>query len=764
MGKELTYSEKTGGRTVKTVLQKELGLSEKEISRLKFDGEILLNDEKVRVDRIMQEGDVLKAVFPEDRTDTVTGKELNVPVLYEDEDLVVLDKPAGMVVHAVHEHQDDSLGSRLQAHYHAQGQDLQVRAVGRLDEYVSGVIVYAKNRPAAARLSEQRMKGTLKKTYTAVAEGFFREREGRIDAPTVKKEGQARRETGREGKQAVTLYRVMQEYETDEGSYSLLEIQTETGRTHQIRTHMQSVGHPLAGDALYGGKAVHIKRPALHAGRIVLRTPFTGEMLDITSPLPEDMKKLLGTGRCVYTRPADIPVPVRKHRGLRAAAGIAAAALMCFGGFRMYGNLSMVNTPRQDEKRTDIYNRLNTVFTEENTFEYGMPVTAEELIRETNGYTETVTEIDPMRADAQTAVIRTIDLASGVARTFTKTVEITDTQPPVIELKSERVTVRYGVSYDPLTNILSVTDPVDGELVFSEDSGRGTYTLSSLTDISGPGTHAVTVEAVDVNGLKSTAVFRIDVEEPADSTPPVVTVRKAAVYITEGDAYSLQDNIYSVTDDTDGVLAYSETASDGSYTITGSFDPAEAGSYVITVTARDRSGNTGTESFTVYVQEKAQPSPAPSSVPAESAAPAVIPAEVQGDAYTTIHGYLTGSLGLNHAAACGIMANMYRESSYNPAAWNPAGYFGICQWGGGRYDGLFSFCEANGLDAYSLSGQLAFLGYELTGSYRRVYDQLLGVEDSPEGAYSAGYIFGMQFEVSGEYNAVRAGESAQNMY
>ena len=762
MGRTLIYKE-TGNteRSVGMILAKELGLSPKEISRLKFDGEILLNGEKARTDRRVRTGDEIRAVFPEDEAVEYSGAVMEPEILYEDEDMVIVNKPAGIPVHASGGHQEDSLGTALQAYYHGKGRDLTVRVIGRLDAYVSGTVVYALNKPAAARLSEQRHKGELIKTYTAVTEGIPKPEEGTIDLPIIKQEGQRARRIDRSGRKAVTHYRVIRENETDTMTYAVLHVRPETGRTHQIRAHMQAIGHPLAGDALYGGHVKDIGRPALHAETISLYSPFSGNQVAVTAPLPEDMKRLIGKGEMTWSEPPEEKgKPV--HRPLRSVIVLALGAFLAFGGIWLYERMeaNRAITRQEVPDLREIYKRLNAEFIDDEIIEYGDEIHAEDLVCTANGVVETVQDIDPMRTGGQTAVIRVIDLSSGTGRTFTKHVTVADTQLPSITLQKEQYVQELGSVFSPLSNVLEVTDPVDGQLAYSADPVPGSWTVSGIPSDGKPGTYTITVTAVDRNGNHSLETFELVIQAVMDTAPPVVTLRTAEVWVTAGEGYDPADNVYSVMDGTDGALGYSDVLQAGNWMLETGFDPAKSGDYPVTVSAMDRSGNIGQESFVIHVQD-------PAPVNDETAqTEAVTPPAVtdQGDACSTIQYYLMNNLGLNRAASCGVLANIYRESSYRPDAWNPAGYYGLCQWGGARYDRLFSWCSENGLSGDTLEGQLGYLGYELSGPYRSVLDQLLALEDSEECAWQAGYIFAMQFEVSGTANAERAGQYAQELY
>ena len=283
---EITIEHKENGLPIKTVLSKCVGLSRREISRLKFMHGLILNGEECRVTEMVHTGDVVTLIFPEKDIAHAVRLLQKPDILYEDEDLVIVYKPAGMVCHPTHEHLDDDMGTVLQSYY---GDSFTIRAVGRLDKDVSGIMVYAKNQPAAARLSKQRQEEVLHKIYYAVAEGIFTEKKGTLTYSLKRVEGCKDRKVCEDGKLCITDYEVVKEY----GNHSLLKIAIRTGRTHQIRAGMAQAGHPLAGDALYGGKKEYIARPALHCGELSLKQPFTGKEIHVVADLPQDMYHLL---------------------------------------------------------------------------------------------------------------------------------------------------------------------------------------------------------------------------------------------------------------------------------------------------------------------------------------------------------------------------------------------------------------------------------------------------------------------------------------
>jgi len=272
------------------ILQRVLHFSRREISRLKFQGEILVNGSRVHVHACLKPGDVLIARFPQDQAASSPSVDGFRPeVLLDDPDFVIVNKPAGMPVHPGHGHLEDSLGTRLTSWYAASGEAMAIRAVGRLDLEVSGAMLYAKSQPSAARLSRERQDGRLRKTYLAVVCGRPAPEAGTIDLPVARIEGDRRRGTSPEGKRAVTFYRTLASWKTADGWRSLVRVRILTGRTHQIRLHFSLAGYPLLGDALYGSASAEIARPALHCAGIVLRTPFSDLPAAASAPLAADM-------------------------------------------------------------------------------------------------------------------------------------------------------------------------------------------------------------------------------------------------------------------------------------------------------------------------------------------------------------------------------------------------------------------------------------------------------------------------------------------
>ncbi|MBE6109150.1 MAG: RluA family pseudouridine synthase [Erysipelotrichaceae bacterium] len=283
---QIEITEEMNGLAIKTVLSRFLGLSRREISRLKFSGGIIYKGENARVTQPVETGDLIELTFPDQDTAAAVVLSGKPEILYEDGDLVIVNKPAGMPCHPSHEHLDDDMGTLLQNYY---GGSFRVRPIGRLDKDVSGIMLYAKNQPSAARLSRQRAELVLHKEYTAIAEGIFENKKGTLTYSLAKVSGHRDRKVTEGGQKCVTDYEVIGEY----GNRSLLRISIVTGRTHQIRAGMAYAGHPLCGDRLYGGDTDHIRRAALHCSHLHLKQPFTQKEISLDLPLPDDMKALL---------------------------------------------------------------------------------------------------------------------------------------------------------------------------------------------------------------------------------------------------------------------------------------------------------------------------------------------------------------------------------------------------------------------------------------------------------------------------------------
>ncbi len=275
------------GRTVNDFLRRGQGVSYRLIKKLKREvppGGIYRNGAHVRTIDPVQTGDQLLLRWREEGAGPAASAE-TVQVLYEDEALIVFNKPWDMPCHPAKRHQGDTLGNVFAARCAAAGQTLPFRAVNRLDKDTTGIVVAAKNQFAASRLA-----GQVEKQYLAILCGIPQPPTGTVDAPIGRVDPvHILRQVSPDGQQAITHYETLAAAE----NYSLVRLWLETGRTHQIRVHMAHIGHPLAGDALYGGDNRIIERQALHCAACRFAHPVSQKEVKILAPLHEPFKKAL---------------------------------------------------------------------------------------------------------------------------------------------------------------------------------------------------------------------------------------------------------------------------------------------------------------------------------------------------------------------------------------------------------------------------------------------------------------------------------------
>lgn len=281
------------GLEVNTILRRHLHLSGTVLRRVKWleDG-ITVDGTRVTVRYRVQAGQELSVRLTDP---TPTSGTVPTPgpldLIFEDEDVVVVNKAPGVLVHPSHGHFSDTLGNFLMYHYQETGQECDFHPVHRLDKGTSGLLVVAKHPHAQEQLKQQLHTDQFQRVYLAVCDGHPPSSHGTVDAPIGVVEGPpTARQVCAQGQSARTHYRVLQAWDTG----SLVELMLDTGRTHQIRVHMAHLGCPLTGDFLYGREQRDlIARPALHSHQLRFTHPITGEHLSFTQPLPEDMAALL---------------------------------------------------------------------------------------------------------------------------------------------------------------------------------------------------------------------------------------------------------------------------------------------------------------------------------------------------------------------------------------------------------------------------------------------------------------------------------------
>ena len=281
-----------GYDTVKQVINNEFNISYNLLVKLKKNKRIFLNGNATYIDNEIHDGDEISLIidFKEDNSNIVSTK-MDLTILYEDDVLLIIDKPAGLPVHPSILHYDNSLSNGVKYYFDTINLSKKIRPVNRLDRNTSGIVVFAKNEYIQDALSKQMQSGVFKKEYIAICKGSFDKKTGIISAPIARKENSIiERCVNPSGDVAITHYKVLKEFSIDGELLSKLLINLETGRTHQIRVHMAYICHPILGDSLYGTESDLINRQALHAYKVEFIHPLTKEAISITASIPEDMK------------------------------------------------------------------------------------------------------------------------------------------------------------------------------------------------------------------------------------------------------------------------------------------------------------------------------------------------------------------------------------------------------------------------------------------------------------------------------------------
>lgn len=284
---ELT-AEASGQRLDKYLAEEMADLSRSRIKELVQAGEVLVNGKKSKVSYKVQKGDLIQVTVLPLEPLALEAENIPLDIVYEDEDVIVVNKPQGMVVHPAAGHPSHTLVNALL--YHTRDladspEGFRPGIVHRIDKDTSGLLMVAKNAAARESLEKQLAAKSNKRQYLAIVHGNFAEEEGTIDAP-IGRNPKDRKQMAvvEKGKSAVTHFRVLEQYQ----GYSLVECQLETGRTHQIRVHMAYIGHPLAGDPLYGPrKTLPGHGQFLHAKTLGFEQPSTGEWLEFSVQPPE---------------------------------------------------------------------------------------------------------------------------------------------------------------------------------------------------------------------------------------------------------------------------------------------------------------------------------------------------------------------------------------------------------------------------------------------------------------------------------------------
>lgn len=266
------------------------------IQRLISNGKVLVNGKTIKSSYKVQEGDKIEVEEEVPVEISLKAQEIPLDIIYEDKDIIVVNKPKGMVVHPANGNPDGTLVNAIMAickdSLSGIGGEIRPGIVHRLDKDTSGIIIVAKNDKAHINLSEQIKEHNVKKTYIALVRGIVKENEATINMPIGRSEKDRKKmAVTRKGKEAVTHFKVLERYD----KYTLLEVNIETGRTHQIRVHLSQIGYPIVGDEVYsnGKNEWNVKGQCLHAKSLEFSHPTTGEKMHLETELPEYLKNIL---------------------------------------------------------------------------------------------------------------------------------------------------------------------------------------------------------------------------------------------------------------------------------------------------------------------------------------------------------------------------------------------------------------------------------------------------------------------------------------
>lgn len=298
MIREFCVEEGAGSRIDRYLSEQVAEMSRAHLQKLLKDGGVTVNDRSVKSSYKVMEGDKIQLDIPEAVEPEIVPEEMDLDILYEDKDIILINKPKGMVVHPAAGHATGTLVNGLMAHCRGDLSGIngvmRPGIVHRIDMDTTGVLIVCKNDQAHNAIAEQLKVHSITRKYYAIVHGVVKEDEGTVHAPIGRHPTDRKKMSINEknGKDAVTHYRVLRRFRR----FTYIECQLETGRTHQIRVHMASIGHPLLGDHVYGPAKCPfsgLQGQTLHAGVLGIIHPTTGEYMEFQAPLPEYFETLL---------------------------------------------------------------------------------------------------------------------------------------------------------------------------------------------------------------------------------------------------------------------------------------------------------------------------------------------------------------------------------------------------------------------------------------------------------------------------------------
>jgi 23S rRNA pseudouridine1911/1915/1917 synthase len=287
---ELKLDEEHAGKTIESILKEDLLLSGRMIQRLTRQKGLFLNKKAPFLQKKGKAGDHLRVLIGDREEGTLVPENIPIDVVYEDDEVLVVNKQPGIMVHPIKPGQQGTLANGVAYYWSQKGIVGKVRPVHRLDKDTSGLILIAKNSYIHQLLDKQLKEDEIHREYMVIVEGLLQVKKGTIREPIGQDpHNPVKRKVLANGEEAVTHYELVEEYPHS----SCLRARLETGRTHQIRVHFQELGHSVLGDTLYGKSHPAIGRQALHAERLVFNHPLEGRRMEFTQEIPEDIKKLV---------------------------------------------------------------------------------------------------------------------------------------------------------------------------------------------------------------------------------------------------------------------------------------------------------------------------------------------------------------------------------------------------------------------------------------------------------------------------------------
>lgn len=287
--------EETGKR-IDAFLTSKIDASRVTVQRLIDEERILVNGKKTKASYKVQNGDIIEIEKEEPQEIELKAQEIPLEILYEDNDIIVVNKPKGMVVHPANGNPDGTLVNAVMAickdSLSGIGGEIRPGIVHRLDKDTSGAIIVAKNDKAHINMSEQIKNHEVEKTYIALVKGFVKENEATINMPIGRStKDRKKMAVSKNGKNAVTHFKVIERFV----NYTLLEVKIETGRTHQIRVHLSHIGYPIIGDEVYsnGKNEWNVSGQCLHAWKLEFNHPITGKKISLEAEIPEYLKNII---------------------------------------------------------------------------------------------------------------------------------------------------------------------------------------------------------------------------------------------------------------------------------------------------------------------------------------------------------------------------------------------------------------------------------------------------------------------------------------